>query len=338
MTDLSKLGEFGLIDHLTKKFPIRHKSSQKGVGDDAAVLDAQGRHIVVTTDMLVEHIHFDLAYTPLKHLGYKSVVVNLSDVYAMNAIPEQITVNIGVSSRFTVEALDEFYAGIRAACNFYHVDLVGGDTSSSVKGLYISITAIGYAQKEQISYRDGAKEGHILCLTGDVGAAFVGLQLLEREKAVYMENPKVQPDLEGQDYIVKRLLKPEARKDIIEAFRQAHLVPSSMIDVSDGLSSEVLHLCDSSDLGVLVEEEKVPIHPDMYDQALDFKLDPIICAMHGGEDYELLFTIDPDDLEKIHFMMDVKIIGEMIPKEDGRRLQTKAGRFVELTAQGFTHS
>lgn len=338
MTDLSKLGEFKLIEHLTKQFPIRHKSSQKGVGDDAAVLDAQGRHIVVTTDMLVEHIHFDLAYTPLKHLGYKSVVVNLSDVYAMNAMPEQITVNIGVSNRFSVEALDELYSGIRAACDFYGVDLVGGDTSSSIKGLFISITAIGYAQKEQLSYRSGAKNGDVLCVTGDVGAAFVGLQLLEREKAVYLENPEVQPDLEGQDYIVKRLLKPEARKDIVEAFRQAHLVPSSMIDVSDGLSSEVLHLCDASNLGVLVEEEKVPIHPDMYDKALDFKLDPIICAMHGGEDYELLFTIHPDDLEKIRFMLDVKIIGEMVPAEDGRRLQTKAGRFIDLTAQGFTHA
>lgn len=338
MTDLSKLGEFGLIDHLTKAFPLRHQSSQKGVGDDAAVIDPQGRQVVLSTDMLVEHIHFDLAYTPLKHLGYKAVVVNLSDIYAMNAMPEQITVSIGISNRFSVEALDELYAGMRAACDFYGVDLVGGDTSSSIKGLFISITAVGYAQKEQISYRSGAQEGDVLCLTGDVGASFVGLQLLEREKAVYLENPEVQPDLEGQDYIVQRLLKPEARKDIVEAFRKAQLVPSSMIDVSDGLSSEVLHLCKASGLGVVLEEEKVPIHPDTYNKALDFKLDPIICAMHGGEDYELLFTIPPSDLEKIRFMLDVKIVGEMVPKADGCRLQTKAGRFIELIAQGFTHS
>jgi thiamine-monophosphate kinase len=338
MTELKELGEFGLIDHLTKKFTPINSSTLKGVGDDAAVINyGSGNASVISTDMLVENVHFDLIYTPLKHLGYKSIVVNLSDIYAMNAYPRQVLVSMAVSSKYTVEALDEIYEGMRLACEHYGVDLVGGDTTSSLKGLILSITAMGEQQSDKIVYRSGAKAGDLLCVTGDLGAAYVGLQLLEREKQVFMANPKMQPQFDGQDYLVGRLLKPEARKDIIEFFESVKLLPTSMIDVSDGLSSEVLHICKQSEVGALVEEMHVPVSELTYNQALEFNTDPIVCAMHGGEDYELLFTIDPSDAEKIKFNMDISIIGEIIPAADGIKLQTKAGKIHDLIAQGWTH-
>jgi thiamine-monophosphate kinase len=336
-TEIASLGEFGLIDRLTGGFSPKNASTLTAAGDDAAVLNHGGRKTVVSTDLLLEGIHFDLHYTPLKHLGYKAVVVNLSDIYAMNARPEQIVIGLAVSNRFSVEALDELYAGIRLACENYGVDLVGGDTSASDKGLFLNVTAIGTATAEQLAYRHGARPGDVLCVTGDLGGAYVGLQLLEREKRLFLENPNIQPDLENQTYILGRQLKPEARKDIVELFEQAHLVPTSMIDVSDGLTSDLLHLCKASGVGALVEEALVPIHPDTYQQSLKFQVDPTTAALHGGEDYELLFTIAPGDVEKIRYMMDVKIIGEMVPAEDGVRLQSKGGNFYPLTAQGWTH-
>ena len=338
-TELGALGEFGLIDALTNNHDPKQKTTIKGVGDDAAVMQyhADGTCTLISTDMLVEGIHFDLAYTPLKHLGYKSVAVNVSDIYAMNAKPTQITMSIAVSNRFSVEALQEFYAGVYLACDNYGVDLVGGDTTSSLKGFVISVTALGTAKKEDIAYRSGAKVGDLICATGDFGAAYLGLQLLEREKQVFLANPDMQPQLAGKDKLVGRLLKPEARKDAFEQFQKVGLKPTSMIDVSDGLSSEILHICKQSDVGALIEEATIRIEQDVFDQALEFKLDPIICAMHGGEDYELLFTINPSDAEKIRYMLDIKIIGEIVPKEDGIMLQSKAGRLYQMEAQGWQH-
>jgi thiamine-monophosphate kinase len=336
-TDVNTLGEFGLIEHLTRQFPLSQASSLKGVGDDAAVIDNGGLCTLVSTDLLVEGIHFDLAYTPLKHLGYKSVVVNVSDIYAMNAQPKQITVSIAISNRFSVEALEELYEGIRLACEKYEVDLVGGDTTSSPKGLTISITAIGQAEKERIVYRNGAKPGDLICITGDVGAAYLGLQLLEREKRIWQEHPGVQPNLEDQKYAIGRQLKPEARKDMIEVFRKINLIPTSMIDISDGLSSDLLHICKQSNVGALLEEDGVPIHPDAQMLALKFKLDPITCALSGGEDYELLFTIDPSDVEKIKYLPEIYIAGEIFEAADGIRLQTKGGNLHPLKAQGWQH-
>lgn len=336
-TDVNTLGEFGLIDHLTRNFPLRQISSVKGIGDDAAVIENGSFCTVVSTDMLVEGIHFDLAYTPLKHLGYKAVVVNLSDICAMNAMPKQITVSIAISNRFSVEALDELYAGIRAACDFYEVDLVGGDTTSSPKGLTICVTAIGQGEKDQLVYRNGAKKGDLICITGDLGAAYLGLQILEREKRIWQEHPGVQPDLQQQQYIIGRQLKPEARKDVIEIFRKVGLKPTSMIDISDGLASEIFHICKQSGLGALIEEDGVPIHPDAQMMALQFKLDPITCALSGGEDYELLFTIDPSDAEKIKFLPEIYIAGEMLDAADGVRLQTKGGNLHDIKAQGWKH-
>ena len=338
-TELAALGEFGLIEHLTKPFKTVQANTLKGVGDDAAVIALPGGEeaLVLTTDMLVEWIHFDLAYTPLKHLGYKSVVVNLSDIYAMNARPEQITVSLAVSNRFSVEALNELYEGIRLACEYYGVDLIGGDTTSSTKGLIISITALGRAKTSEIAYRSGAKAGDLLCASGDFGAAYVGLQLLEREKQVYMANKQMQPDLEDKQYIVGRILKPEARRDVQELFQNRGFKPTAMIDVSDGLSSDLRHICKASGLGAVVEEAAVAIHQETYHKALDFNLDPIVCALHGGEDYELLFTLDPKDVEKIRYELDIKIIGEMVPAEDGIKLHTKGGRLMDLPAQGWTH-
>ncbi len=336
-TEISKLGEFGLIEHLTRRFPLENESSVKGVGDDAAVID-NGRYLtVVSTDLLLEGIHFDLMYTPLKHLGYKAVVVNLSDIYAMNALPRQITVSIGVSNRFSVEALDELYAGVEAACRRYGVDLVGGDTSSSNKGLIISVTAIGQGVRERLTYRNTAKVGDLICITGDVGAAYLGLQILEREKQIYLEHPEVQPDLEEQAYLIGRQLKPEARKDMIEQFDRANLVPTAMIDVSDGVASDLLHICSQSGVGALVEESGVPIHPDAQLMAIQFKLDPITCALSGGEDYELLFTVDPKDLEKVKYLPDIYIMGEIVPREKGVLLRTKGGKLHPLKAQGWQH-
>ena len=336
-TDVNQLGEFGLINHLTKNTRLQNISSKKGIGDDAAVIDNGQLQTVVSTDMLVEGIHFDLMYSPLKHLGYKSVVVNVSDIYAMNAIPKQITVSLALSNRFSVEALEEFYAGVQAACDKYKVDLVGGDTTSSPKGLYISITAIGQAAADKIVYRNTAKVGDIICVTGDLGAAYLVLQLLEREKQLYLSNPGVKADLEGQNYLVGRQLKPEARKDIVELFAKNNLVPTSMIDISDGLASELFHLCTQSKVGAFIEEKGVPIHDDTQLMAIKFKLDPITCALSGGEDYELLFTIAPSDIDKVKFLPDLYIIGDIVEEKDGVKLHTTGGNIHPIKAQGWQH-
>ena len=336
-TDIGSLGEFGLINHITRDFPLKNKSSIKGIGDDAAVIDHGEEMTVVSTDLLIEGIHFDLAYSPLKHLGYKAVVVNLSDIYAMNATPTQITVSIALSNRFSVEGVDELYAGIRKACGNYGVDLVGGDTTSSNKGLIISITAIGKAPKEKIVKRSGAKVGDLICITGNLGAAYLGLQILEREKQIYDTSPGVQPDLENQQYLIGRQLKPEARFDMIELFEKHSLVPTSMIDISDGLASELFHICTQSKVGAFLEESGVSIHPDAEQQAISWNLDPITCALSGGEDYELLFTIDPKDLEKVKFLPDVYMAGEIIKEDQGVMLHTKGGNLHPLTAQGWQH-
>ena len=334
-TDLSELGEFGLIKHLTQHIELNQASTIKGVGDDAAVIDNNNLKTVVTTDMLVEGVHFDLTYMPLKHLGFKSVVVNLSDVYAMNAEPKQILVSIAISNRFKLAALEELYAGMLLACQKYNVDLVGGDTTSSLSGLVINITAIGSAKQEDIVYRNTAKESNLLCVSGDLGGAYMGLQVLEREKAVFKENPKLQPDLEGKDYILERQLKPEARKDIVELLKNLNITPTSMIDVSDGLSSEILHLCTQSNVGVELYEEKIPIDPLTYDTAREFNLDPTLCVLSGGEDYELLFTVDIGEYEKIKTSMDISIIGHITAKEKGCLMVSKSGTVHELKAQGW---
>lgn len=336
-TDVNTLGEFGLIDHLTERFPLQQASSIKGIGDDAAVIDNGDLFTVVSTDMLVEGIHFDLMYSPLKHLGYKSVVVNLSDIYAMNAEPRQITVSIAISNRFSVEALEELYDGIRKACEVYGVDLIGGDTTSSLKGLVMSITAIGVGKKEKIVYRDGAKVGDLICVSGNLGAAYLGLQILERERQIYLSNPDVQPELDDQTYLLERQLKPEARRDVIRHFAANQLVPTAMIDISDGLASELYHICKQSKVGVFVEESGIPIHPDAEQQALKFKLDPVTCALSGGEDYELLFTIDPKDVEKVKYMPDIYIMGEIVNAQEGVKLHTKGGNIHPIPAQGWQH-
>ncbi len=336
-TDVNKLGEFGLIEHLTKKFQTQQSSTLKGIGDDAAVIDNGNFKTVISTDMLIEGIHFDLAYSPLEHLGYKAVVVNLSDIYAMNALPKQITVSMALSNRFSVEALEAVYKGIFRACSFYGVDLIGGDTTSSPKGLCLSITAIGQGETQKLAYRNGAKVGDLLCITGDVGSAYLGLQILEREKRIYMEHPTVQPDLEGMNYLVGRQLKPEARRDIINLFSKAELVPTAMIDISDGLASELFHICKESGVGAILDENNVPIHPQAEEMALKFQLDPITCALSGGEDYELLFTIDPKDLEKVKYMPDIFICGEIVNAADGIKLHTKGGNIHNIEAQGWQH-
>jgi thiamine-monophosphate kinase len=334
-TELSELGEFGLIKHLTEHIELTNDSTIKGVGDDAAVINNVSLQTVISTDMLVEGVHFDLTYVPLKHLGFKSIAVNLSDICAMNARPQQILVSIAISNRFSLEALEELYAGMYLACKKYNVDLVGGDTTSSLSGLVLSITAIGAAKPNDIVYRNGAKESNLLCVTGDLGGAYMGLQILEREKSVFKENPKLQPDFAGKDYILEKQLKPEARTDIIELFKKLELQPTSMIDVSDGLSSEILHLCTQSDVGVELYEEKIPIDPLTYDTAREFNLDPTLCALSGGEDYELLFTIDIGDYDKIKNLPDFTIIGHITDKAKGRNMIAKAGTVHELTAQGW---
>nr|WP_242689302.1 thiamine-phosphate kinase [Pedobacter sp. SYSU D00535] len=329
------MGEFGLIDHLTKNIELRNPSTNKGAGDDAAVLDFSGKKMLVSTDLLLEGIHFDLAYTPLRHLGYKAVQVNLSDIYAMNGTATQITVSLGLSSKFPLEAIEELYEGILIACKKYNIDLVGGDTSSSKQGLVISVTSIGYADVEEICYRNTAGEGDLICVSGDLGAAYIGLQLLEREKRIFLENPNIQPDLEGKDYIVERQLKPEARKDIIEILRDLGVKPTSMIDVSDGLSSEVIHICTQSEKGCNLYEDKIPIDPMTYETARDFNLDPTICALSGGEDYELLFTIKQSDYEKIKFSPDISVIGHITEKSAGMNIVSKSGNVHPLKAQGW---
>lgn len=336
-TEIGELGEFGLIDRLTRGFKTQNPTSLKGVGDDAAVLACGEDALVVTTDLLAEGIHFDLMYTPLKHLGYKSVVVNLSDVCAMNAIPQQITVSMALSNRFSVEAVEEIYAGIRAACDRYQVDLVGGDTTSSRQGLVISVTALGRAKPAEVVFRSGARPGDLICITGDLGAAYLGLQLLEREKQVYLSNPGVQPDLEEQNYLIGRQLKPEARLDMVQTFGKNGILPTSMIDLSDGLASDLMHVCQQSKVGAFVEESGVPIHPDAQFMAIKFNLDPITCALSGGEDYELLFTIDPADVDKIKYLPDLYIAGEITEAKDGIKLHTKGGNIHDIRAQGWRH-
>lgn len=335
-TDVNKLGEFGLIDHLTKPFHLTQASSVFGVGDDAAVIKNGKFLTVVSTDMLVEGIHFDLMYTPLKHLGYKAIVTNLSDIYAMNATPKQVTVSIALSNRFSVEALEELYSGIQQACQIYNVDLIGGDTTSSPKGLYISVTAIGQGETQKMTYRNTAKVGDLLCITGNVGAAYLGLQILEREKEVYLSTGS-QPDFEGQSFLIERQLKPEARRDMIEQFAKSKLVPTSMIDISDGVASEIFHICKASGVGAYVEESGVPIHPEAQQMAIKFNLDPITCALSGGEDYELLFTIDPQDLDKVKYLPDIYIMGEIVKPEDGVKLHTTGGNIHDIKAQGWQH-
>jgi len=335
-TELTTLGEFGLIKHLTEHVELHNSSTIKGVGDDAAVIKFDNeKHTVVSTDMLVEGVHFDLTYVPLKHLGYKAIAVNLSDICAMNATPTQVTVSIAASNRFSVEALEELYAGMLFACNKYKVDLVGGDTTSSTSGLIISVTAIGYANKQDIVYRNTAKEKDLLCVSGDLGGAYMGLQILEREKFVFKDNPNIQPDLEGNDYVLERQLKPEPRTDIIDLFQKLNLTPTSMIDVSDGLASEIIHLCTQSNVGCELYEEKIPIDPQTFDRAREFGLDPTVCALSGGEDYELLFTISMSDYEKVKNLPDFTIIGHITPQTAGINLIAKAGSSHPITAQGW---
>ncbi len=334
-TNLAELGEFGLIKHLTQHIELYQPSTIKGVGDDAAVINYEDLQTVISTDILIEGVHFDLTYVPLRHLGYKSVIVNLSDVYAMNAHPKQILVSIALSNRFKLEAIEELYSGMLAACKKYKVDLVGGDTTSSLSGLVISITAIGGVKKEDITYRNGAKETNLLCVSGDLGGAYMGLQILEREKSVFKENPKLQPDLEGKDYLLERQLKPEARKDIIETLHSIGIKPTAMIDVSDGLSSEILHLCSQSDVGVELYEEKIPIDSLTYETAREFNLDPTLCSLSGGEDYELLFTVDINEYEKLKNSMDITIIGHITDKAKGCNMISKSGTVHELKAQGW---
>jgi thiamine-monophosphate kinase len=336
-TELGQLGEFGLIRHLTDNIKLKHTSTLKGVGDDAAVLDFNNKKTVVTTDLLLEGIHFDLTYTPLKHLGYKAVVVNVSDVYAMNATPKQITVSLGLSSKMSVEALDELYEGIYAACDFYNVDLVGGDTTSSLTGLTISVTALGEGDEDKLCYRSGAKPNDLICVSGDLGAAYMGLQLLERERKIYADNPQMQPDLSGYDYILSRQLKPEARKEVVELLSKIDVVPTSMIDISDGLSSEVMHICAQSKTGCRLYEDKIPIDPSTSMMAEEMGINPIVTALNGGEDYELLFTISQSDYEKFKEVAEanIYIVGHITEESKGNYLVTNADQEVELQAQGW---
>lgn len=335
-TEIATLGEFGLIEHLTSNIDIKNASTLVGVGDDAAVIDHFGRQTVVSTDLLIEGVHFDLSYTPLKHLGYKSVVVNLSDIYAMNATPTQIVMSIGFSNRFSLEALDDFYAGVYAACEAYKVDLVGGDTSTSQKGFIISVTAIGEVAPESYVRRNGARVNDLICVSGELGGAFLGLTLLEREKKIF-EETGAQPDLEGQSYIVGRLLKPEARKDIIEYFSEAEIAPTSMIDLSDGLSSDLLHICKQSETGCVLYEDKLPFNEEAREFAYKLQLDPTACALSGGEDYELLFTISQADYEKVKTNPSITVIGYITESAEGRHLITRGGNRHELIAQGWNH-
>lgn len=334
-TNINELGEFGLIDHLTANFKIKNDYSVKGIGDDAAVLDGKGKQILVSTDLLLEGIHFDLAYVPLMHLGYKAVQVNLSDIYAMNGKASQITVSIGLSSKFPIEAVEEIYKGIELACNKFNIDLIGGDTSASKQGLVISVTSIGYADADKVVYRTGAKENDLLCVSGDLGGAYVGLQILEREKLIYLENPQIQPDLEGKDYIIERQLKPEARMDVVALLADMNIVPTSMIDVSDGLASEILHIAKQSNVGVTIYEEKIPLDPMTYETARELGIDPTVCALSGGEDYELLFTISQEDYKKLKHDVDITVIGHITDKNSGCKMVSKSNNVHELTAQGW---
>ena len=335
LTQLSELGEFKLIDHLTKDFVNQNKSSLKGIGDDAAVISTSNGDIVLTTDLLVEGIHFNLVYTPLKHIGYKSVVVNLSDIYGMNARPSQITVSLAVSKKFSLEALEEFYAGVKLACERYCVDLVGGDTSSSITGMMVSITAVGFAPAERLVYRNGACINDLICVSGDLGAAYTGLQILERERKIFESDPLIQPDLAGYDYILARQLKPEARIDIIEKLEKSSILPTSMIDISDGLSSDLLHICTQSKVGCRIYQEKIPINKETARVAGELNLEPLICALNGGEDYELLFTIPLGEAEKATGLQDVSVIGHITGQEKGIKIVTDGGSEILLDAEGW---
>ena len=334
-TPLSELGEFGLITRLTEKIQIKNSSTLIGVGDDAAVLSFPDKKIVITTDLLTEGIHFNLMYVPLKHLGYKAVVVNLSDVFAMNATPRQITVSIAISSKFSLEAVEELYSGIHLACEKYGVDLIGGDTTSSLTGLTISITAIGEANEDELVYRSGAKAGDLVCVSGDLGGAYMGLQLLERENEVFKVNPNQQPQFEGYDYILARQLKPEARADIKELLKTLDIKPTSMIDISDGLSSEVMHLCKASKVGCSIYEEKIPLDSQTKEFAEELSINPLVAALNGGEDYELLFTVPLGSYDVIKKEFDITIIGHITPEGEGANLITTGGSVMPLQAQGW---
>lgn len=335
-TEISKYGEFGLIKHLTSTFKNQNSSTLKGVGDDAAVLDYKDKQILVTTDLLLEGVHFDLTYVPLRHLGYKSAVVNFSDVYAMNGQPKQITVSLGVSKRFSVEDLEELYAGIKLACDVYGVDLIGGDTSASLTGLAISITCIGEGEKDKIVYRNGAKENDLICVSGDLGSAYMGLQLLEREKTVFSgQDENIQPDFEGKEYILQRQLKPEARKDIIAKLKEKGVLPTAMMDISDGLSSELIHICTQSEVGCRVYEDKIPINYQAAVMAEELNMNIVTAALNGGEDYELVFTASLEDYDKVVAMENVGIIGHITKKELGLNLVGREGEEISLKAQGW---
>jgi thiamine-monophosphate kinase len=334
---IASLGEFGLIDRLTAGLPIEQETTLKGVGDDAAVIASGDDGIILTTDLLLEGIHFNLMYTPLKYLGYKAVVVNLSDVYAMNAVPGQITVSIGISSKHTLQMVEELYEGIRQACEKYKVDLVGGDTSSSLTGMVISITAVGRAPLQEIIYRSGARPADLLCVSGDLGGAYMGLQLLERENEVFKVNDRMKPQLEGYDYILSRQLKPEARADMHDILKKSGVKPTAMIDISDGLSSEILHICKASGTGCRLYEDTIPYDRQTKEMALEMNINPLVAALNGGEDYELLFTIPLSDYEKIKKDPDITVIGHMTVPEEGAMLVTGSGALIPLVAQGFNH-
>lgn len=334
-TEINDLGEFGLITELSEYARKKDKSTIVGIGDDAAIVDHKGFQTVVTTDLLLEGIHFDLVYTPLKHLGYKSIVVNLSDIYAMMATPKQVTVSVGISGKFSVEAIKEIYKGIEKACDFYEVDLIGGDTSASLTGLCISVTALGIVEENKMVRRHTAKPEDLICVSGDLGAAYLGLQILEREKQIYLENKNIQPELDKNKYLVERILKPEARRDIVRQLKAANVVPTAMIDISDGLSSELMHICTQSQVGCIVYDENIPIHGEAIQTAIQFNMDPSTAALNGGEDYELLFTIDKKDLDNIEDLFDIKVIGKVVDKEQGMKLVAKSGKAYDLKAQGW---
>lgn len=335
-TELNELGEFGLIERIKNNVQIRNTSTEVGIGDDAAIIKYDNESkTVISTDLLVEGVHFDLSYVPLKHLGYKSVMVNISDIIAMNAVPRQITVSISLSNRFSLEAVEEIYEGIFLACQLYNVDLIGGDTTSSISGLTISVTAIGEGKEGKIVYRNGAKESNLLVVSGDLGGAYMGLQILEREKQIYKESPEVQPDLSDCDYILERQLKPEARLDVIREFESLEIIPKAMMDISDGLSSEVMHLCKSSKVGVSIYEDKLPIDQQTFDRARDNHLDPTMCALNGGEDYELVFAIDLSDYEKIKNHPMFTVVGHFLNESEGKTLTAKDGSTHPLEAQGW---
>lgn len=336
-TPVSDLGEFGLIDKLTQSFAVKNQSTVKGIGDDGAILDYRDKKVVVSTDLLTEGVHFNLMYVPLKHLGYKSVIVNLSDICAMNAAPKQITVSMALSGKFSVEALEELYEGIKLACDKYSIDLIGGDTTSSLTGLTLSITVLGEGDESSLVYRNGAKPNDLLCVTGDLGGAYMGLQLLERENEVFKIDKNMKPRFDGYNYILQRQLKPEARTDMVEAFRKMGLKPTSMIDISDGLSSEIMHLCKNSNTGCRIYEDKIPMDNQTKKMAEELNINPLVAALNGGEDYELLFTVSLDDYEKIKNDPDITILGHITNPEEGINLITTSGSAIEIKAQGWNH-